>query len=83
MIGKISKGAGFRGCINYVLGKPDAKLLAAEGVLTDSGGRSADRQHSDNNGLFSSPKNDETTYPPTCGTYITQLCTRRYFKNDR
>lgn len=36
MIGKISKGAGFRGCINYVLGKPDAKLLAAEGVLTDS-----------------------------------------------
>ena len=36
MIGKISKGAGFRGCINYVLGKPDAKLLTAEGVLTDS-----------------------------------------------
>ena len=36
MIGKISKGAGFKGCINYVLGKPDAKLLAAEGVLTDS-----------------------------------------------
>ena len=32
MIGKISKGAGFRGCINYVLGKPDAKLLVAEGV---------------------------------------------------
>lgn len=71
MIGKISKGAGFRGCVNYVLGKPDAKLLAAEG------------QHSDNNGLFSIPKNDETTYPPTCGTYITQLCTRRRFKNDR
>ena len=36
MIGKISKGAGFSGCINYVLGKPDAKLLVAEGVLTDS-----------------------------------------------
>ncbi len=36
MIGKISKGAGFRGCVNYVLGKPDAKLLTAEGVLTDS-----------------------------------------------
>ncbi|MBD9146431.1 MAG: mobilization protein [Bacteroides clarus] len=36
MIGKISKGAGFRGCVNYVLGKPDARLLAAEGVLTDS-----------------------------------------------
>ena len=30
MIGKISKGAGFRGCVNYVLGKPDARLLAAE-----------------------------------------------------
>ena len=36
MIGKISKGAGFKGCVNYVLGKPDARLLAAEGVLTDS-----------------------------------------------
>lgn len=36
MIGKISKGTGFKGCVNYVLGKPDAKLLAAEGVLTDS-----------------------------------------------
>ena len=36
MIGKISKGAGFKGCINYVLGKPDAKLLVAEGVLADS-----------------------------------------------
>lgn len=33
---KISKGAGFKGCVNYVLGKPDARLLAAEGVLTDS-----------------------------------------------
>ena len=36
MIGKISKGSGFRGCVNHVLGKPDANLLAAEGVLTDS-----------------------------------------------
>ena len=36
MIGKISKGAGFKGCVNYVLGKPEARLLAAEGVLTDS-----------------------------------------------
>lgn len=36
MIGKISKGARFKGCVNYVLGKPDARLLVAEGVLTDS-----------------------------------------------
>ena len=36
MIGKIGKGAGFKGCVNYVLGKPEARLLAAEGVLTDS-----------------------------------------------
>ena len=36
MIGKISKGTGFKGCVNYVLGKPDARLLTAEGVLTDS-----------------------------------------------
>ena len=31
MIGKISKGTGFKGCVNYVLGKPDARLLTAEG----------------------------------------------------
>ena len=36
MIGKISKGAGFKGCVNYVLGKSDARLLVAEGVLEDS-----------------------------------------------
>ena len=36
MIGKISKGEGFKGCVNYVLGKPEARLLVAEGVLTDS-----------------------------------------------
>lgn len=36
MIGKISKGAGFKGCVNYVLGKSDARLLVAEGVLADS-----------------------------------------------
>ena len=36
MIGKISKGAGFKGCVNYVLGKQEARLLAAVGVLTDS-----------------------------------------------
>ena len=35
MIGKISKGTGFKGCVNYVLGKPDARLLTAEGVLMD------------------------------------------------
>lgn len=33
MIGKIVKGRSFKGCISYVLGDKDAKLLAAEGVL--------------------------------------------------
>ncbi|MBD8388798.1 relaxase/mobilization nuclease domain-containing protein [Dysgonomonas sp. BGC7] len=33
MIGKISKGAAFKGCIRYVTGKQDTKLLAADGVL--------------------------------------------------
>ena len=33
MIGKIVKGKSFKGCISYVLGKDDAKLLDSEGVL--------------------------------------------------
>ena len=36
MIGKIKKGSGFKGCVNYVLGKEQAALLHAEGVLTES-----------------------------------------------
>ena len=34
MIGKIKKGSGFKGCVNYVLGKEQAALLHADGVLT-------------------------------------------------
>ena len=33
MIGKIIKGKSFKGCISYILGKEDAKLLGSEGVL--------------------------------------------------
>ena len=29
MIGKIKKGSGFKGCVNYVLGKEQAALLHA------------------------------------------------------
>ena len=36
MIGKIRKGNGFKGCVNYVLGKEQATLLHAEGVLAES-----------------------------------------------
>ena len=36
MIGKIKKGSGFKGCVNYVLGKEQATLLHAEGVLAES-----------------------------------------------
>jgi hypothetical protein len=35
MIGKIKKGSGFRGCVNYVTGKSGAELLYAEGVLAE------------------------------------------------
>ena len=38
MIGKIKKGSGFKGCVNYVLGKEQAALLYADGVLTESRG---------------------------------------------
>lgn len=33
MIGKVVKGRSFKGCISYVLGDKEAKLLASEGVL--------------------------------------------------
>ncbi len=33
MIGKVIKGRSFKGCISYVLGKDEAKLLDADGVL--------------------------------------------------
>ena len=36
MIGKIKKGSGFKGCVNYVLSKEQAALLHAEGVLAES-----------------------------------------------
>lgn len=36
MIGKVMKRAAFKGCVNYVLNKQDAKLLSANGVLLDN-----------------------------------------------
>lgn len=33
MIGKVMKRAAFKGCVNYVMNKQDAKLLACDGVL--------------------------------------------------
>lgn len=33
MIGKVIKGKSFKGCVSYVMGKNDAKLLDSEGVL--------------------------------------------------
>lgn len=36
MIGKITKGSGFKGCVSYVLGKDRAELLDCSGVLSDS-----------------------------------------------
>ncbi len=33
MIGKLKKGCSFVGCIRYVTGKDEAKILASDGVL--------------------------------------------------
>ena len=33
MIGKLKKGCSFAGCIRYVTGKDEAKILASDGVL--------------------------------------------------
>lgn len=42
MIAKIVKGTLFRGCVQYVTGKDEAKLLASDGVLLGSVGNIAD-----------------------------------------
>ena len=36
MIGKIVKGSAFKGCVQYVMGKDNARLLDADGVLTET-----------------------------------------------
>lgn len=36
MIGKITKGGGFKGCVSYILGKGQVKLLNCSGVLSES-----------------------------------------------
>ena len=36
MIGKLKKGCSFAGCIRYVTGKDEAKILASDGVLLDT-----------------------------------------------
>ena len=33
MIGKLKKGSSFGGCIRYVTGKDEAKIIASDGVL--------------------------------------------------
>jgi len=42
MIAKIVKGASFRGCVQYVTGKDEAKILASDGVLLGSVANIAD-----------------------------------------
>ena len=42
MIAKIVKGASFRGCVQYVTGKDEARILASDGVLLGSVGNIAD-----------------------------------------
>lgn len=34
MIGKLKKGSSFGGCIRYVTGKDEAKIIASDGVLS-------------------------------------------------
>lgn len=64
MIGKIKKGSGFKGCVNYVLGKEQAVLLHADGVLTESQG---DIIHS------FCMQTDESRLEKACRTYCVEL----------
>ena len=42
MIGKIKKGKSFGGCIRYVMGKDNAKILESDGVLLGTNGEMID-----------------------------------------
>ena len=46
MIGKLKKGSSFGGCIRYVTGKDEAKIIASDGVLlgTNEIGRASCRE---------------------------------------
>lgn len=74
MIGKISKGTGIQGLCQLCIGQTRCKTAGC--------GRSTDGQHSEYNGLLSSPADDEAEYPSACGTYLAQLCARGRFEND-
>ncbi len=65
MIGKIKKGSGFKGCVNYVLGKEQAVLLHADGVLTES--------RSDIIRSFCTADRDESRLEKAGWTYCTKL----------
>ncbi len=65
MIGKIKKGSGFKGCVNYVLGKEQAALLHAEGVLA---GKQAGTSYA-----VSYCKPDEPRPEKACRTYCAKL----------
>lgn len=65
MIGKIKKGSGFKGCVNYVLGKEQAALLHAEGVL--------DRKPGRYNPQLLYADRDESRLEKACRTYCAKL----------
>ena len=65
MIGKIKKGSGFKGCVNYVLGKEQAVLLHADGVLTESRGRY--------NPQLLYADRDESRFEEACRTHCVKL----------
>ena len=65
MIGKIKKGSGFKGCVNYVLSKEQAALLHAEGVLTES--------NRDHHTQFHTASRDEPRPEKACRTYCAKL----------
>ena len=68
MIGKLKKGASFGGCIRYVIGKDEAKILASDGVLL---GTNAEITQS-----FELPKASKSKDKEACGTHCTQFQAR-------
>lgn len=68
MIGKLKKGSSFGGCIRYVTGKDEAKILASDGVLL--------RHECRDNAKFRATEAAKSKDKEACGTHCIELQTR-------
>ena len=68
MIGKLKKGSSFVGCVRYVTGKDEAKILASDGVLLGTNAEIVRK--------FRAAKAAKSKDKEACGTHCIELQTR-------